>query len=66
MRNSLKAIDEQLDVFVIEGGYDALSKAEGIEKFITTIPGEFADFTRTEAAKEFDELVEKGVLKETK
>ena len=64
MRNSLKAIDEQLDVYVIEGGYDALSKAEGIEKFITTVPGEFADFTRTEAAKEFDELVEQGIIKE--
>ncbi len=64
MRDSLKAIDEHLYIYVIEGGYEALSKAEGIEKYITIIPGEFADFTRTEAAKKHDELVEQGIIKE--
>lgn len=62
---NLKAADEEkLFAYAIVGGYEALEKAEGIDKYISTEPGDFSDFTRTEAAKEFDELVEKGILKE--
>lgn len=62
---SLKAADEEkLFAYAIVGGYEALEKAEGIDKYISTEPGDFSDFTRTQAAKEFDELVEKGILKE--
>lgn len=57
MRDCLKEIDEHLFVYIIEGGYDELSKADGIEKYITTVPGDFTDFTRTEAEKKFDEIV---------
>lgn len=62
---NLKAADEEkLFAYAIVGGYEALEQAEGIEKYISTEPGDFSDFTRTQAAKEFDELVEKGILKE--
>ena len=63
---NLKATDEEkLFAYAIVGGYEALEKADGIDKYISTEPGDFSDFTRTQAAKEFDELVEKGILKET-
>lgn len=62
---NLKAADEEkLFAYAIVGGYEALEKADGIDKYISTEPGDFSDFTRTQAAKEFDELVEKGILKE--
>ena len=62
---NLKAADEEkLFAYAIVGGYEALEKAEGIDKYISTEPGDFSDFTRTQAAKEFDELEEKGILKE--
>ena len=62
---NLKAADEEkLFAYAIVGGYEALEKTEGIDKYISTEPGDFSDFTRTQAAKEFDELVEKGILKE--
>jgi len=62
---NLKAADEEkLFAYAIVGGYEALEQAEGIDKYISTEPGDFSDFTRTQAAKEFDELVEKGILKE--
>ena len=62
---NLKAADkEKLFAYAIVGGYEALEKAEGIDKYISTEPGDFSDFSRTQAAKEFDELVEKGILKE--
>lgn len=61
----LKAADEEkLFAYAIVGGYEALLKVEGIDKYISTEPGDFSDFTRTQAAKEFDELVEKGIIKE--
>ncbi|MBQ7976615.1 MAG: hypothetical protein IJ300_13105 [Clostridia bacterium] len=62
---NLKAADEEkLFAYAIVGGYEALEKADGIDKYISTEPGDFSNFTRTQAAKEFDELVEKGILKE--
>lgn len=62
---NLKAADEEkIFAYAILGGYEALEQAEGIDKYISTEPGDFSDFTRTQAAKEFDELVEKGILKE--
>ena len=62
---NLKAADEEkLFAYAIVGGYEALEMVEGIDKYISTEPGDFSDFTRTQAAKEFDELVEKGILKE--
>ena len=65
--SELKAADEEkLFAYVIEGGYVALEKAEDIDKYISTEPGDFSDFTRTQIAKEFDELAEKGILKEVK
>ena len=61
----LKAADEEkLFAYAIVGGYEALLDVEGIDKYISTEPGDFSDFTRTQAAKEFDELVEKGIIKE--
>lgn len=61
---NLKAVDEEkLFAYAILGGYEALEQTEGIDKYISTEPGDFDDFTRTEAAKEFDELVEKGIIK---
>ena len=62
---NLKAADEEkLFAYAIIGGYEALEKADGIEQYISTEAGDFSDFTRTQAAKEFDELAEKGILKE--
>ena len=55
---NLKAADEEkLFVYAIIGGYEALQEVEGIDKYISTEPGDFSDFTRTEAAKKFDEIV---------
>ena len=45
-------------------GYEALEKAEGIDKYISTEPGDFSDFTRSEAAKKFEELEAEGKIKE--
>lgn len=57
---SLKAADEEkLFVYAIVGGYEALKQAEGSDKYITTEPGDFDEFTRTEAARKFDELKDK-------
>lgn len=53
---SLKEYDEYLFVYTITGGYEALLDAEGIEKYITTIPGEFNKFTRTEAREKFEAI----------
>lgn len=58
MALKLKEVDEQLFVYIIEGGYDALLKVDGIDKYISTEPGDFGDFTRTEAEKKFNEIVE--------
>ena len=57
LASKLKEFDEQLFVYTIEGGYEALADADGIEKYITTEPGEFADFTRTESKEKFDKVV---------
>lgn len=57
---SLKAADEEkLFAYAIIGGYEVLKQAEGIDKYISTEPGDFSDFTRTEAAKKFDEIKDK-------
>ena len=62
---NLKATDEEkLFAYAIVGGYEALEKAEGIDKYISTEPGDFSDFTRTEAAKKFEELEAEGKIKE--
>lgn len=62
---NLKSADEEkLFAYAILGGYEALEQTEGFDKYVSTKPGDFSDFTRTEAAKEFDELVEKGIIKE--
>ena len=62
---NLKAADEEkLFAYAIVGGYEALEKAEGIDKYISTEPGDFSDFTRTEAAKKFEELEAEGKIKE--
>lgn len=61
---NLKAADEEkLFAYAIVGGYEALEQAEGIDKYISTEPGDFSDFTRTEAAKKFEELEAEGKLK---
>lgn len=58
---NLKATDdEKLFAYAIVGGYEALEKAESIDKYISTEPGDFSDFTRTEAAKKFEELEAEG------
>ena len=60
----LKAADEEkLFAYAIVGGYEALEKAEGIDKYISTEPGDFSDFTRTEAAKKFEDLEAEGKVK---
>ena len=56
MRDSLKALDEQQFVYIIEGGYEALSKADGIEPYITKTAGEWKDFTRTKAKEKLDKI----------
>lgn len=62
---NLKAADEEkLFAYAIVGGYEALEKAEGIDKYISTEPGDFSDFTRSEAAKKFEELEAEGKIKE--
>ena len=62
---NLKAADEEkLFAYAIVGGYEALEKAEGIDKYISTEPGDFIDFTRSEAAKKFEELEAEGKIKE--
>ena len=62
---NLKAADEEkLFAYAIVGGYEALEKAEGIDKYISTDPGDFSDFTRSEAAKKFEELEAEGKIKE--
>ena len=62
---NLKAADEEkLFAYAIVGGYEALEKADGIDKYISTEPGDFSDFTRTEAAKKFEELEAEGKIKE--
>ena len=62
---NLKAADEEkLFAYAIVGGYEALEKAEGIDKYISTEPGDFSDFTRAEAAKKFEELEAEGKIKE--
>lgn len=58
MALKLKEVDEQLFVYVIEGGYNALLEVEGFDKYISTESGDFGDFTRTEAEKRFNEIVE--------
>ena len=61
---NLKAADEEkLFAYAIVGGYEALEKAEGIDKYISTEPGDFSDFTRTEAAKKFEDLEAEGKVK---
>ena len=61
---NLKAADEEkLFAYAIIGGYEALEKAEGIDKYISTEPGDFSDFTRTEAAKKFEDLEAEGKVK---
>lgn len=62
---NLKAADEEkLFAYAIVGGYEALEKAEGIDKYISTEPGDFSDFIRSEAAKKFEELEAEGKIKE--
>ena len=58
MAASLKALDEFQYIYTIEGGYEALINTDGIDKYITTEPEAFSDFTRTKAAKKFEALVE--------
>ena len=61
---NLKAADEEkLFAYAIVGGYEALEKADGIDKYISTEPGDFSDFTRTEAAKKFEDLEAEGKVK---
>jgi len=62
---NLKVADEEkLFAYAIVGGYEALEQVEGIGKYISTEPGDFNDFTRTEAAKKFEELEAEGKIKE--
>ena len=62
---NLKVADEEkLFAYAIVGGYEALEKAEGIDKYISTEPGDFSDFIRSEAAKKFEELEAEGKIKE--
>jgi len=57
---NLKAADEErLFAYAILGGYEALEQVEGFEKYVSTEPGDFSDFTRTEAEKKFNEIVDK-------
>lgn len=58
MTLKLKEVDEQLFVYVIEGGYDVLLDVDGFDKYISTESGDFSDFTRTEVEKRFNEIVE--------
>ena len=56
MHDSLKALDEKQFVYIVEGGYEALSKVDGIEPYITKTAGEWKDFTRTEAEEKLDKI----------
>ena len=58
MASKLKEVDKQLLIYVIKGGYDALLKVDTIDKYISTEPGNFGDFTKTEAEEKFNALVE--------
>jgi len=61
---NLKAADEEkLFAYAIVGGYEALEKTDGIDKYISTEPGDFSNFTRTEAAKKFEDLEAEGKVK---
>lgn len=59
MRESLKKIDDKLFVYIVEGGYDALEQADGIEQYITQKAGEWKDFTRTGAEEKLNEVMDK-------
>lgn len=56
--SKLKEKDELLFVYYIEGGYEALSEVDGIEKYITSNPGTFTDFSRKKAEAEFQKNTE--------
>lgn len=59
MRDSLKKIDDKLFVYTIEGGYEALKQADGIEPYITKEAGEWKDFTRARAEEKLNEIKNK-------
>ena len=62
--NLKAANEEKLFAYAIVGGYEALERAEGIDQYISTEPGDFSDFTRTEATKKFEDLEAEGKIKE--